>query len=83
MPDYKTVESVMHRHVSRLMAFPNVVSVGIGYRQQGGEETEELCISVGVERKLAAEDLGPEGLLPSSLEGVAVDVVETGSLEAM
>ncbi len=83
MSDYKTAEAVMHRHVGRLMGFPNVVSVGIGYRQRGGEETEELCISVGVSRKLTADELPAEGLLPEALEGVPLDVLETGEVKAL
>ncbi|MBI4868928.1 MAG: hypothetical protein HY816_18465 [Candidatus Wallbacteria bacterium] len=83
MPDYKNVEAVMHRNLSRLMAMPHVVSVGIGYRVRGGEESEELCISVAVDRKLPASELPAEGTLPQELEGVPVDVVETGSLEAL
>ncbi len=82
MADYRTAETVMRKHLSELMAYPNVVSVGIGYRQAGAEETEELCISVGVERKLAPRELPAGGLLPASLEGVPIDVVETGRQEA-
>ncbi|MBI2943000.1 MAG: hypothetical protein HYY25_02260 [Candidatus Wallbacteria bacterium] len=83
MPEYKNVEAVMHRNLSRLMAMPHVVSVGIGYRVRGGEESEELCISVGVDRKLTASELPAGGSLPQEIEGVPVDVVETGSLEAL
>jgi hypothetical protein len=82
MAEYKTAEAVMQRNLKGLMAFPNVVAVGIGYRQQGGEETEQLCISVSVSRKLPDDELAPGGRLPDSLEGVPVDVVETGELGA-
>lgn len=83
MIDYKSVEAALARHGARLMAFPNVVSVGIGYRLKGGEESEQLCISVSVERKLAESELPPGGTLPQSLDGVPVDVVETGRFEQL
>lgn len=83
MAEYKTAEAVMHRHLKSLMAYPNVVAVGIGYRQQGGEETEQLCISVSVSRKMPDRELPAGERLPGSLEGIPVDVVETGELGSL
>ena len=82
MTDYKTAEDALRKHRDRLMAYPNVESVGIGYREQGGEETEELCISVSVSRKLPDDELPRESVLPRTLDGVGVDVIETGTFQA-
>ena len=62
-----------------LMGFPNVVGIGIGYRQRMNQPTAELCLVVLVSRKLAPENLPSEALLPRQLDGVPIDVVETGA----
>ncbi len=62
-----------------LMSFPNVVGTGIGYRQRAGQPTAELCLVVLVSRKLAPENLPSKALLPRQLDGVRIDVVESGA----
>lgn len=62
------------------MALPNVVGTGIGYRLRDGQPTNELCLVVLVSRKLAPAALADEALLPRALDGVPLDVVETGAL---
>lgn len=67
---------IKERHGSRLMDYPNVTGVGVGLRVVGGERRDEACVRVYVRRKLSAEELEDDELLPASLEGVPVDVVE-------
>ncbi len=62
-----------------LMGLPNVVGTGIGYRQLMGKPTDELCLVVMVSRKLAPEQLPSEAMLPRELDGVLIDLVETGA----
>lgn len=61
-----------------LMRFPNVVGTGIGYRQRMSKPSEELCLVVLVSRKLTPENLPSQAMLPRQLDGVPIDVVETG-----
>lgn len=70
--------AIQARYESRLMELPQAVGVGIGYRQRGGRKTDELCLVVMVSKKLARAALSPADLAPRELEGVGVDVVETG-----
>ncbi len=74
--------SVKRRHERVLMRMANVVAVGVGYRERGGEITDEVAIVVSVSRKLPVAELRPGQAVPSRLEGVPVDVVETGTLHA-
>jgi hypothetical protein len=38
---------------------------------------------VSVKTKLPPSELGPDDLIPKSLEGIPVDVVETGPIRAL
>jgi hypothetical protein len=74
---------VKRRHENELMRKPNVVGVGIGYRTRGGVRTEEVCIVVSVKTKVPESQLKRGELIPASLDGVPVDVVETGEIRAL
>jgi hypothetical protein len=62
---------------SQLMANPNVTGVGVGYKIVKGKRTEEVCIRVYVRKKLPKQELRPEEILPESIEGIPVDVIES------
>jgi hypothetical protein len=65
------------------MARPDVVGVGIGLRQRGGTITQEVAIVVMVVAKRPLDELEPSEVLPTEIEGVPVDIIETGSIEAL
>lgn len=73
---------VKRRHERALLSRPNVVAVGVGFMSRGGETTEQVGIVVSVSRKLPPAELPPQALLPRELDGVPVDVVESGTLHA-
>ena len=73
------IAAIQARHEHRLMALPQVVGLGIGYRQRAGRQRDELCLVVMVSQKLKRSDLPAEAILPREMEGVPVDVVETGA----
>jgi hypothetical protein len=74
---------VKRRHESELLRKPNVVAVGVGLRTRAGQPTSEVCIVVSVTRKLPAAQLKRGEVVPASLEGVPIDVVETGIIRAL
>ena len=61
---------------------PDVVSVGIGYKYRAGQRTDEVCIVVGIRRKLPAAQVAPERLVPASFAGVPTDVIQYGEVKA-
>jgi hypothetical protein len=69
-------------HNKRLLAYPNVFSVGAGSRTVGGRKTDEASIVVLVERKLPRSALRDEDILPREIQTpdgrIPVDVVERG-----
>ena len=76
------VQEVKRRHEAELMRKPNVVAIGIGFRTRGGQPTQEVCIVVSVKTKVPAAQLKRGDLLPASIDGVPIDVVETGAIRA-
>ena len=75
----KQVAAVQAKYNDKLMSCPNVVGTAIGLRQRRGKSTGEFCLVVMVAKKLPAENLPADSILPRELDGVAVDVLETGA----
>ena len=76
------LSDVQARYAPILMSKPNVVGVGIGLVRVNGEVTAEPALIVMVTKKLSPEELEPEDVIPQMIEGVRVDVQETGAFEA-
>ncbi len=66
----------MYRHVDQLLAIPEVTVLDIGFKEVDGKETNQLCISVAVKKKLPPTELAAEHLIPAEIEGVPTDVRE-------
>lgn len=81
-PTHKASQ-VKRAHQAELMAKANVVGVGVGFRQVGGQRTETVALVVMVSRKLPATQLAPQDILPREIEGVPVDVQEVGEVKAL
>ncbi|GIX45864.1 MAG: hypothetical protein KatS3mg131_0075 [Candidatus Tectimicrobiota bacterium] len=73
-PRVAAAAAVQRRHTEALMRLPGVVGTGIGL----SEETGQVVIEVYVERATAAL----QRALPRRLEGLPVQVVETGTIVA-
>lgn len=56
----------------------NVTAVGIGPRLRSGQILEEWCVRIYVEHKLERAALRSDLVLPTHVEGVPVDVIESG-----
>jgi len=73
---------VKRRYQDELMHKANVVGVGVGLRKQHGQPTNDIAIVVMVSRKLPRAQLAPGDVIAGLLDGVPVDVQETGELRA-
>jgi hypothetical protein len=69
-------KAVKEKHADRLKRFTNVVGVGVGHEIAGGERTDRLAIRVYVRKKLPKSQLAPDAVLPDTLDGLPVDVIE-------
>lgn len=77
------VRQVKEANKEAILAKPNVVGVGTGYKVTRGERTEELCVVTLVRQKVPQAGLTPEALVPQAIGGVSVDVIEVGDLRAL
>ena len=74
---------VKARYEASLLKKANVGGVGVGFREQGGKLTDEVALVVNVTRKLPATQLSPQDVIPDKIEGIPVDVRETGVIRAL
>lgn len=74
------IQAVKSAHEAELLAKANVVGVGIGFRQQQQLRTDEVVLVVMVEKKVPSAQLAPEDVIPHQIDGVPVDVQESGRI---
>lgn len=81
--DIQNVIAAQQKHEKSLIQRANVVSVGCGYKFKDGKRTDEICIIVGVAEKLPQIGLSAADIIPASVDGVAIDVMETGQFKSL
>ena len=70
--------------LDRLLHHAHVLKCGPkSFRTRAGQPTTEVCLVVSVTRKQPAAQLRRGEALPASLDGVPIDVVETGVIRAL
>jgi hypothetical protein len=65
-----------------LLTKANVVSVGIGYKTSKGKKTDRLSVICLVEQKKPKESLAKKDLIPTQINGIPTDVVQSGIIKA-
>jgi hypothetical protein len=83
MSEQEQLRRVKERHKEAILAKPNVVGVGLGYKVRGKHKTDELSVVALVRQKLPKAGLAPEALVPPQIDQVPTDVVEVGDLRAL
>ena len=83
MSPAEEIVQVKEASKNNLLNMQNVVGVGVGYKVQGGEQTDDHAVVVMVSRKLPLPALSSQAILPKNVEGVKVDVIEVGYLRAL
>jgi hypothetical protein len=74
------VQAVKEDNESGLLEKPNVVGVGVGFKEVKGKETQEVCVNVYVTEKV--KNLSGDDVVPKKLDDVKTDVREVGVIEA-
>ena len=77
------VRRVKAEYEEELMRKPGVVSVAIGYKHIDGKKTNQLCIICYVLEKRPDGELKKRDIIPEEIEGVPIDVVESGRIRAL
>ena len=80
MAEIAQVRQAKDAHKGELMGLPNVVGVGVGFKESHGVRTDEVSVVVLVERKLPRAALNVNDLVPKAVSEVRTDVVEVGEL---
>lgn len=79
IPEFSEVKE---RYARALLDRPNVVGVGIGFREVNRRRTADIGILVLVRQKWPLAALPPEAVVPSELNGIPTDVIEVGEIRA-
>lgn len=80
MDDKARISDIQARYSPQLMEKAHVLGTGIGYRQKGGQATDEMVLVVIVDQKMPLDQLDPQDIVPPSIEGVPVDVQAVGGV---
>lgn len=82
MMEQAQVKQAKDLHKERILSKPNVVGIGLGYKETRGKKTDELCVVALVRRKVPEAGLEPADLVPREVDGIATDVLDVGELRA-
>jgi hypothetical protein len=77
------VQQAKSIHKAALLARPNVVGVGVGYKTSRGRVLDELSVVVMVQQKLSPVSLSGADFIPREVDGVRTDVIEVGVLRPL
>jgi hypothetical protein len=74
---------VLRTYQHELISKANVVGVAVGLQQKEGKPTNTLAMVVMVKQKIPNQNLPIEDQIPTSIEGIPVDVQEVGEITAL
>jgi hypothetical protein len=83
MATREEIQGVKATRQAKLLKKKNVVGVGIGYKESGGQKTDRLSLIVMVEKKVGIEQLDKKDIVPQEVNGIITDVKEVGKIVAL
>jgi hypothetical protein len=75
--EQKRMNSLLRKHRKELLRYPNVHAVDVGYEFKAGKPTGRLSIRAHVTEKKPNQAMLVKDRLPTELDGVPVDVIES------
>jgi len=81
--DLTAIRSVLQENRFELLARSNVVATGIGYKTTKEERRPTLSIICSVIKKSPASSISTREMVPTTVNNIPTDVVETGPIRAM
>ncbi len=79
----KNYIDLKHKYCKELLKKPNVVGVGVGKRHKQNEKTDEDSLTVFVSKKIPLSKLKQNEVVPRTVEGGAVDIIEIGEVHML
>jgi hypothetical protein len=83
MPQHIAVKQAKDLNKAMILAKPNVVGVGVGYKKSKGRLTSELSVIVLVKEKIPLAGLTSKSLVPREIGDVSTDVIQVGEIRAL
>lgn len=80
MTNHMSIREAKEAGKDTILSKPNVVGVGIGYKEVQGERTDDVVVLTLVRQKVPAAGLAPEEMVPREVDGVPTDVIQVGQL---
>jgi hypothetical protein len=77
---FEKVKTIKEKYTDTLMDKQNVVGVGIGKRKNMDSWASKFYIKVYITKKLPTSLLQESDIIPKELDGVRVDIIETGKI---
>src|SRR2546428_13337914 len=74
MPSVDELIAIKERVEARFLSAPGVTGVDVGYKEVGGQRTEQIAIRVHVAAK--TDNIPDDQRVPAEIEGVVTDVLE-------
>jgi hypothetical protein len=74
---------VKTEYENELMRKLGVVGVAIGYKYTKGRKTDQLCIICYVVKKKRIGELEERDIIPEEIDGIPVDVIESGQIRTL
>lgn len=74
---------VLRTYQEELISKANVVGVAVGLQEKEGRLTDTLAMVVMVKQKIPNQNLPLEDQIPTSIEGIPIDVQEVGEIKAL
>lgn len=74
---------VLNKVQNRILKMPNVVGVGVGFKQVGLNRTKKPAIIIFVEKKVPDANLLRGQKVPDKINGLETDVIEIGQVRLL
>jgi hypothetical protein len=76
-------KKIREKYEKTLMRKKGVVGCAVGFKHTEGKKTDQICIICYVIEKIPADQLDKRDLIPSTIEGIPTDVIESGGMRAL
>jgi hypothetical protein len=82
MAEHEPIREAKERSKEEILSKPNVVGVGVGFKEKSGRLTDDVVVVALVRDKVPKAALKPRELVPESVDGVQTDVIQVGEIRA-
>jgi len=83
MNTLEKAKKIRKKHEAALMLKKGVVGCAVGYKYVEGRKTDQVCIICYVIDKIPENQIEEADLIPPMIEGIPVDVVESGEMRVL